>query len=178
MPNLLNPFSKPIGRGGQRPRTEAEYNRYILQTIQPGLAGLMDGSVSTLAPIFAVAFATHKPHFAFVTGVAAAVGAGISMAFAEALSDTGELTGRGRPLRRGIIIGAMTFLGGIFHTLPFLFGNIHHALIVAYFIVGVELMTIAYIRYKYFAMRFWLSILQVIVGGGLVFAAGILIGTS
>jgi len=100
------------------------------------------------------------------------------MAFAEALSDTGELTGRGRPLRRGIIIGAMTFLGGIFHTLPFLFGNIHHALIVAYFIVGVELMTIAYIRYKYFAMRFWLSILQVIVGGGLVFAAGILIGTS
>src|SRR5579872_5004609 len=130
----LNPFSAPVGLGGKRPRTEAEYNKFVLQTIQPGLAGLMDGSVSTLAPIFAVAYATHRPHFAFVTGIAAAVGAGISMAFAEALSDTGELTGRGRPLRRGAIIGAMTFLGGIFHTLPFLFSNIHHALIVAYFI--------------------------------------------
>ena len=174
----INPFSWPISTGAKRPRTEAEYNKFILQTIQPGLAGLMDGSVSTLAPIFAVAFATHRPHFAFVTGIAAAVGAGISMAFAEALSDTGELTGRGRPLRRGIIIGAMTFLGGIFHTLPFLFSNIHHALIVAYLIVGIELMTIAYVRFKYFDMRFWLSILQVVVGGGLVFAAGILIGSS
>ncbi len=172
------PFSWPVGLGGQRPRTEEEYNKFVLQTVQPGLAGLMDGSVSTLAPIFAVAFATHQPHFAFVTGVAAAVGAGISMAFAEALSDTGELTGRGRPLRRGIIIGAMTFLGGIFHTLPFLFGSFHHALIVAYLVVGIELMLIAYIRYKYFDMRFWLSVLQVVVGGGLVFVAGILIGSS
>ena len=178
MKALLNPFSNPIGRGGKIPKTEEEYNRFILQTVQPGLAGLMDGSVSTLAPIFAVAFATHKPHFAFVTGIAAAVGAGISMAFAEALSDTGELTGRGRPFRRGVIIGAMTFLGGIFHTLPFLFSNINHALIVAYLVVGIELMAIAYIRFKYFNMRFWLSVLQVIVGGGLVFAAGILIGTS
>lgn len=174
----LNPFSWPIGLGGNRPKTEAEYNKFVLQTVQPGLAGLMDGSVSTLAPIFAVAFATHKPHFAFVTGIAAAIGAGISMAFAEALSDTGELTGRGRPLRRGIIIGAMTFLGGIFHTLPFLFSSINQALVVAYFIVGLELMAIAYIRYHFFNMRFWLSILQVIVGGGLVFAAGILIGSS
>ena len=174
----INPFSFPIGRGGKRPRTEDEYNKFVLQTVQPGLAGLMDGSVSTLAPIFAVAFATHKPHFAFVTGIAAAVGAGISMAFAEALSDSGELTGRGRPLRRGTIIGLMTFLGGIFHTLPFLFSNIHHALIVAYLVVGIELMAIAYIRYKYFQMKFWLSILQVVVGGGLVFAAGILIGAS
>ena len=174
----INPFSWPIGLGGRRPKNEDEYNRFVLQTVQPGLAGLMDGSVSTLAPIFAVAFATHKPHFAFVTGIAAAVGAGISMAFAEALSDTGELTGRGRPLRRGIIIGAMTFLGGIFHTLPFLFSNIHHALIAAYLVVGVELCVIAYIRYRYFNMRFWLSILQVIVGGGLVFAAGILIGAG
>lgn len=174
----VNPFSWPIGLGGKRPRTEEEYNRFVLQTIQPGLAGLMDGSVSTLAPIFAVAFATHQPHFAFVTGIAAAVGAGISMAFAEALSDTGELTGRGRPLRRGIIIGAMTFLGGIFHTLPFLIGNIHAALILAYFIVGIELVVIAFIRYRYFDMRFWLSVLQVVVGGGLVFLAGILIGSS
>ncbi|HEX5448169.1 MAG TPA: VIT1/CCC1 transporter family protein [Candidatus Saccharimonadales bacterium] len=153
-------------------------NTFILQTVQPGLAGLMDGSVSTLAPIFAVAFATHKPHYAFVTGVAAAVGAGISMAFAEALSDTGELTGRGRPLRRGIIIGAMTFLGGIFHTLPFLAPSFHTALTIAIIVVGIELVLIAYIRYIYFNMRFWLSVLQVVVGGGLVFGAGILIGAA
>jgi len=100
------------------------------------------------------------------------------MAFAEALSDTGELTGRGRPLRRGIIIGAMTLLGGIFHTLPFLIGNFHSALTVAFAVVGIELTLIAYIRYHYFNMRFWLSVFQVIVGGGLVFAAGILIGSS
>ena len=178
MTRSLNPFSLPVGRGGKLPRTQAQYNKFVLQTVQPGLAGLMDGSVSTLAPIFAVAFATHKPHFAFVTGLAAAIGAGISMAFAEALSDSGELTGRGRPLRRGIIIGAMTFLGGIFHTLPFLFGSFHQALIAAYLVVGFELTIIAYIRFHYFNMRFWLSVLQVIVGGGLVFAAGILIGTS
>lgn len=176
--NKPNPFSWPVGMGGQRPRTEAEYNKFVLQTVQPGLAGLMDGSVSTLAPIFAAAFATHKPHVAFVIGMSAAVGAGISMAFAEALSDTGELTGRGRPLRRGIIIGIMTFLGGVFHTLPFLFSNINHALVLAYLIVGLELMVIAYIRYRYFAMRMWLSILQVIIGGGLVFVAGIVIGSS
>lgn len=151
-------------------------NTFILQTVQPGLAGLMDGSVSTLAPIFAAAFSTHRPHIAFLIGVSAAVGAGISMAFAEALSDTGELTGRGRPLRRGIIIGAMTFLGGIFHTLPFLIHNFHTALAFAYLVVGLELTAIAYIRYHFFNMRFWLSVLQVIVGGGLVFAAGILIG--
>jgi hypothetical protein len=100
------------------------------------------------------------------------------MAFAEALSDTGELTGRGRPLRRGIIIGTMTFLGGIFHTLPFLSSNFHTALSLAYLIVGMELVAIAYIRYHYFDMRFWLSVLQVIVGGGLVFTAGILIGSA
>ncbi len=173
-----NPFSWPIGLGGKRPQNEDEYNRFVLQTVQPGLAGLMDGSVSTLAPIFAVAFATHKPHYAFVTGVAAAVGAGISMAFAEALSDTGELTGRGRPLRRGIIIGIMTFLGGIFHTLPFLVSSLHTALVLAYLIVGIELIAIAYIRYHFFEMKMWISILQVIVGGGLVFLAGILIGAA
>jgi erythrin-vacuolar iron transport family protein len=157
---------------------EHEDNKLILQTIQPGLAGLMDGSVSTLAPIFAAAFATHKPHVAFVIGVSAAVGAGISMAFAEALSDTGELTGRGHPLRRGIIIGAMTFLGGIFHTLPFLFSSINLALTVAYLVVGIELIIIAYIRYRFFQMRFWLSAFQVLIGGGLVFLAGILIGSA
>ena len=115
-------------------------NTFVLQTVQPGLAGLMDGSVSTLAPIFAVAFATHKPHFAFLTGIAAAVGAGISMAFAEALSDDGKLTGRGHPFRRGVIIGLMTFLGGIFHTLPFLSSDLHTALIIAYLVVAAELL--------------------------------------
>jgi len=174
----LNPFSWPIGLGGKTPRTEEEYNRFVLQTVQPGLAGLIDGSISTLAPIFAAAFASHKPHFAFVIGLSAAVGAGISMAFAEGLSDTGELTGRGRPVRRGMIIGAMTFLGGIFHTLPFLSGNIHTALTFAYLVVGVELLIIAYIRYRFFEMKAWISALQVIVGGGLVFLAGIIIGSS
>lgn len=178
MQSSNNPFWLPIGLGGKKPRTEEEYNKFVLQTIQPGLAGLIDGSISTLAPIFAAAFASHKPHFAFVIGLSAAVGAGISMAFAEGLSDTGELTGRGRPLRRGAIIGLMTFLGGLFHTLPFLIGNIHHALILAYVVVGCELMVIAYIRYRYFQMKAWISVLQVIFGGGLVFLAGILIGSS
>jgi VIT1/CCC1 family predicted Fe2+/Mn2+ transporter len=155
-----------------------DHDKFVLQTVQPGLAGLMDGSVSTLAPIFAVAFATHNAHYAFVTGLAAAVGAGISMAFAEALSDDGTLTGRGHPFRRGVIIGAMTFFGGIFHTLPFLISNIHVALTLAYLIVGIELVTIAYIRYRYFEMKFWLSVFQVVVGGALVFLAGILIGSS
>jgi VIT1/CCC1 family predicted Fe2+/Mn2+ transporter len=153
-----------------------EDNKFVLQTVQPGLAGLMDGSVSTLAPIFAVAFATHNHHYAFVTGLAAAVGAGISMAFAEALSDDGKLTGRGHPFRRGVIIGAMTFLGGIFHTIPFLISDINVALTIAYLVVGIELITIAYIRYKFFDMKFWLSVFQVVIGGGLVFLAGILIG--
>ena len=155
-----------------------EDNSFVLQTVQPGLAGLMDGSVSTLAPIFAAAFATHKPHIAFVVGVSAAVGAGISMAFAEGLSDDGVLTGRGHPFRRGVIIGAMTFLGGIFHTLPFLLSSFHTALVVASLVVGLELLSISYIRYHYFQMKFWKSIAMVMLGGGIVFAAGILIGAA
>ncbi len=153
-------------------------NKFVLQTVQPALAGLMDGSVSTLAPIFAAAFATEKPHVAFLVGLSAAVGAGISMAFAEGLSDDGKLTGRGHPFRRGLIIGSMTFLGGIFHTLPFLISNFHTAVIVASFVVGLELLAIAYIRYHYFEMKFWKSIAMVMVGGAIVFAAGILIGSA
>lgn len=153
-------------------------NTFVLQTVQPGLAGLMDGSVSTLAPIFAVAFATHKPHYAFVTGIAAAVGAGISMAFAEGLSDDGTLTGRGHPFRRGVIIGLMTFLGGIFHTLPFLITNFHAAWITASIVVGLELLAISYIRYHFFEMPFWRSIAMVMLGGAIVFGAGILIGAA
>jgi VIT1/CCC1 family predicted Fe2+/Mn2+ transporter len=151
---------------------------FVLQTVQPGLAGLMDGSVSTLAPIFAAAFATHKPHIAFLVGVSAAVGGGISMAFAEGLSDDGKLTGRGHPFRRGLIIGAMTFFGGIFHTLPFLLSDLSSALALAYFVVAVELLAIAYIRYYYFKMPFWRSVGMVIFGGSVVFAAGILIGSA
>jgi len=157
--------------------TEKEKERqFVLRYIQPGLAGLMDGSVSTLAPIFAVVFATHNSHFALITGLSAAVGAGISMAFSEALSDTGELTGRGSPWLRGLITGLMTFLGGVGHTLPFLIHNADSALHLAYVVVGIELLIIAYIRFHYFKMNFFFSVLQVIVGGVLVLFAGIKIG--
>lgn len=159
----------------------AEHNRqnkFVLQTVQPALLGLMDGSISTLAPLFAAAFATKEPHVAFLVGVSAAVGAAISMGFSEGMSDDGKLTGRGHPFRRGIIVGLMTLLGGIFHTLPFLLTDLDAALVLAYLIVGVELIAIAYIRYRFFQMKFWLSILQVVVGGGMVFLAGILIGAS
>ena len=139
-------------------------NSFVLQIVQPGLAGLMDGSVSTLAPIFAAAFATHQSHIAFIVGLSAAVGAGISMAFAEALSDDGALTGRGRPLLRGSVTGFMTFLGGILHTLPFLSSNLTNGLHLAYLIVGIELLIIAYIRYHFFRMNILLSVLQVVVG--------------
>ncbi len=155
---------------------QEDSSHIVRKIIQPGLLGLMDGSVSTLAPLFAAALATHSTHIAFLVGLSAAVGAGISMAFAEGLSDTGELTGRGHPLARGLIVGAMTFLGGIFHTLPFLLKNLKHALIGAYIVVGIELITIAFIRYKYLKMNFWLSCLQVVVGGFLVFLAGYFIG--
>ena len=151
---------------------------FLLKVIQPGLAGLMDGSVSTLAPIFATAFATHSTHIAFLIGASAATGAAISMAFAEALSDTGEHTGRGHPIMRGAIVGGMTFLGGILHTLPFLIPTLTTALYLAYFVVGFELIAIAYIRYRYFKTSFLFSAMQVIFGGALVFLAGYLIGNS
>lgn len=138
----------------------------------------MDGSVSTLAPLFAAAFATHSPHVAFIIGMSAATGAGISMAFAEGLSDNGILSGRGHPFVRGSITGIMTFLGGIFHTFPFLLHNLNQALYIAYLVVGVELIIISYVRYKFFQMNFFLSAVQVIFGGLLVFLAGILIGQS
>jgi VIT1/CCC1 family predicted Fe2+/Mn2+ transporter len=151
---------------------------FVLRIVQPGLAGLMDGSVSTLAPIFATAFATHNSRTTLLIGLATAVGAGISMAFSEGLSDDGTLTGRGNPIFRGIVTGLMTFLGGFLHTLPFLISNVHTALTWAYGVVGVELILISFIRHKYFKTSFALSCLQVIVGGGLVFAAGVLIGKS
>ena len=157
---------------------EENDNAFLLKVIQPGLVGLMDGSVSTLAPLFAAAFATGNHTQTLLVGLAAAVGAGISMGFAEALSDDGVLTGRGHPVARGAITGGMTFVGGLGHALPFLIPNIQVALIVAYLVVGLELVLIAMIRTKYFGARFILSVIQVVVGGALVFAAGALIGSA
>ena len=149
---------------------------FVLQVIQPGLAGLMDGSVSTLAPIFAAAFATHKTWDAFLVGLAASIGAGISMAFAEALSDDGSLTGRGRPIVRGSVTGLMTAAGGLGHTLPFLISSFQLAFTVAVLVVAVELTVISYVRHRYMDTPLFSSALQVIVGGSMVFAVGILIG--
>jgi hypothetical protein len=151
---------------------------FLLRVVQPGLAGLMDGSVSTLAPIFATAFATHHSFTAFLVGMAAATGAGISMAFSEALSDDGVFTGRGSPVVRGAITGIMTFFGGSLHTLPFLIANLHVALLTAYFVVAFELVIIAAIRHRYFGTRWWLSIVQVVGGGALVFAAAVIFGNA
>ena len=151
---------------------------FVLQYVQPGLAGLMDGSVSTLAPLFAAAFATHNTWSTFLVGMAASVGAGISMGFAEALSDDGSLTGRGTPWLRGAICGTMTALGGLGHTLPYLIPHFITATVVAIAVVAVELAAISYIRYRYMDTPFLGAAFQVVVGGVLVFLAGILIGSS
>ncbi len=157
---------------------EDESQHLVLRVVQPGLAGLMDGSVSTLAPIFATAFVTHRPFAAFLVGMAAATGAGISMAFSEALSDDGKLTGRGNPVVRGIITGLMTFLGGSLHTLPFLVANLHVALLIAYVVVAVELVIIGAVRHRFFGTSWALSMLQVVGGGALVFCAALLFGNA
>jgi rubrerythrin len=151
---------------------------FVLQVIQPGLAGLMDGSVSTLAPVFAAAMATKSSWDAFLVGMAASVGAGISMGFAEALSDDGSLTGRGHPWARGAVEGAMTTLGGIGHTLPFLISNFHIALAVAFAVVVVELAVITWVRHRYMETPTISAALQVGLGGALVFITGMLIGQS
>jgi erythrin-vacuolar iron transport family protein len=157
---------------------EAQRRLFVLQIVQPGLAGLMDGSVSTLAPVFAAAFATRNSHDAFLVGLAASIGAGISMAFAEALSDDGSLTGRGRPVLRGAVTGLMTTAGGIGHTLPFLISNFQVAFIAAVIIVALELGAIAWIRNRYMDTPLLSAAFQVVVGGVLVFIAGIAIGSS
>lgn len=161
-------------------REEEAANRrlFVLQIIQPGLAGLMDGSVSTLAPVFAAAFATRSSPDAFLVGAAASLGAGISMGFAEALSDDGSLTGRGHPWVRGFVCGLMTAAGGIGHTLPFLIRNFHLAMTAAIAVVVVELAVISYIRHRYMDTPWLSAAFQVMVGGALVFITGILIGSS
>jgi erythrin-vacuolar iron transport family protein len=151
---------------------------FVLRYVQTTTLGLMDGSVSTLAPLFATAFATRDPRITFLVGLAAAVGAGISMGFSEGLSDDGSLTGRGSPFLRGTITGLATFVGGILHTLPFLIPHVNLALYVAFGVVGLELLAISFIRYRYFDMSFVVSAVQVCVGGALVFASGILIGSA
>jgi rubrerythrin len=151
---------------------------FVLQYVQPGLAGLMDGSVSTLAPLFAAAFATHNTWQTFLVGIAASIGAGISMAFAEALSDDGSLTGRGTPVLRGAVCGAMTAAGGLGHTLPYLIPDFSVATFVSVCVVAVELTIISFIRHRFMDSPFLAATFQVVVGGALVFVAGIAIGSS
>lgn len=149
---------------------------HVLQVVQPGLLGLMDGSVSTLAPLFATAALTGRTESAFLVGLAASVGAGISMGLAEALSDDGQISGRGKPLMRGIITGGGTVIGGMLHTVPFLLRNLQTALFLAYGVVVLELLTIAYIRYRWMNSPLGKTVVQVIVGGGIVFGLGIWLG--
>jgi rubrerythrin len=157
---------------------EGERRRFVLQIIQPGLVGLMDGSVSTLAPVFAAAFATHNSWNAFVVGLAASVGAGISMGFAEALADDGKLSGRGSPLLRGAVCGLMTTAGGIGHTVPFLIPEFYTAMVVAFVVVVFELLAISYVQWRYMDTPPVSAAAKVMIGGALVLAAGILIGSS
>jgi erythrin-vacuolar iron transport family protein len=157
---------------------ETARRMFVLQYVQPGLAGLMDGSVSTLAPLFAAAFATHNTWQTFLVGLAASIGAGISMGFAEALSDDGSLTGRGAPLVRGVVCGLMTTVGGLGHALPYLIPHFLAATVLAFVVVAVELAAISWIRTRYMDTPFLQAAFQVVVGGTLVFAAGILIGSS
>ena len=167
-----------LGFGGREMTASGHSKDFVLKVVQPSLVGLMDGSVSTLAPLFATAFATGDTRITFLVGMAAAVGAAISMGFSEGLSDDGTLTGRGHPFLRGAITGVATFAGGILHTLPFLLPQASVALYVAFGVVGVELLAISFIRYRYFKMSFVLSTVQVCVGGILVFLSGIMIGSA
>src|SRR5262245_13417227 len=145
---------------------------FLLQRVQPAMVGLVDGSLATLAPIFAVALATHKPHYAFVAGLASALAAGVSMAYSEGLSDTGELTGRGHPVTRGAITGIGTFLGGVLHTLPFLIPSYHVALVAALIVVGLEMLGLAWIRWRFFGAGYLSSL------GWVMFAAAVIVVMS
>jgi erythrin-vacuolar iron transport family protein len=149
---------------------------FLLQRAQPAMTGLIDGSLSTLAPVFAVAFATHQPLYAFFAGLATALGAGVSMAFSEGLSDTGDLTGRGSPYLRGAITGAGTFLGGVLHTLPFLIPAYRAALIVAVVVIAFELVTLAWIRWRFFSTSFLRSFVSIALGGAIIVSVSAALG--
>ena len=167
-----------LGATGRETESTEQHRQFVLTYVQPGLAGLMDGSVSTLAPVFAAAFATGDTHQTFLVGLAAAIGAGISMGFTEAASDDGKLTGRGSPIKRGLAAGIMTAIGGLGHALPYLIHDFTVATTVAIAVVLVELWAIAFIQNRYMQTPFWRAVLQVVLGGSLVFAAGILIGNA
>ena len=156
----------------------SDAHHFLLQRVQPALNGLTDGSLSTLAPIFGIAIYTHHPHTAFIAGLSTAVGAGISMAFAEGLSDTGDLTGRGSPIVRGVITGVGTFIGGVLHTLPFLIPHYHAALIAAAIVVAFELVGLAIIRWKFFETSFVRSFIAFSVGGAVIALVGALLGSA
>lgn len=175
---LAQELGEEIAPSARAAEDETARRMFVLQYVQPGLAGLMDGSVSTLAPLFAAAFATHNTWSTFLVGLAAAIGAGISMGFAEALSDDGSLTGRGAPLVRGAVCGLMTTVGGLGHALPYLIPHFYAATAVAFVVVAIELAVISWIRTRYMDTPFLQAAFQVVVGGVLVFAAGILIGSS
>jgi rubrerythrin len=176
--NLAHRLGERVSKAERATEDETARRMFVLQYVQPGLAGLMDGSVSTLAPLFAAAFATHNTWETFLVGLAASVGAGISMGFAEALSDDGSLTGRGAPVLRGIVCGAMTAIGGLGHTLPYLIPEFLTATIVSVIVVALELAVISFIRHRYMDTPLLSAAFQVVVGGVLVFLAGIIIGSS
>ena len=175
---LAQELGEKIEPSARAAEDETARRMFVLQYVQPGLAGLMDGSVSTLAPLFAAAFATHNTWQTFLVGLAASIGAGISMGFAEALSDDGSLTGRGAPVVRGTVCGLMTTVGGLGHALPYLIPHFFAATVLAFVVVAVELVAISWIRTRYMDTPFLQAAFQVVVGGALVFAAGILIGSS
>ena len=175
---LAHELGEKITPSARATEDQTAKRMFVLQYVQPGLAGLMDGSVSPLAPLFAAAFATHNTWSTFLVGLAAAIGAGISMAFAEAMSDDGSLTGRGAPVMRGAVCGAMTALGGLGHALPYLIPDFYVATVLAFAVVAVELIVISWIRTRYMDTPFLQAAFQVVVGGVLVFAVGILIGSS
>src|SRR5438552_2198743 len=156
----------------------ADEHVFLLQRVQPAMVGLIDGSLSTLAPIFAVALATHKPHYAFFAGLATAIGAGVSMAFSEGLSDTGEITGRGNPFVRGSITGVGTFLGGILHTLPFLIPHYKIALFSAIAVVALELLILAWLRWRFFEVNFIRALASVTLGGIIIAAVSAALGSA
>ena len=171
-------LTEGIPEAARNEERETARRNFVLRIVQPGLVGLMDGSVSTLAPVFAAAFATQNSWETFLVGMAASVGAGISMGFAEALADDGTLSGRGQPWLRGLVTGAMTMVGGIGHTLPYLIGNFWAATGLAVVVVLIELWAIAWVRSRYMDTPFLRAAFQIIIGGLLVFASGILIGSA
>ena len=151
---------------------------FLLQRVQPAMVGLIDGSLSTLAPIFSVALISHKPFYAFIGGLATSIGAAISMAFSEGLSDTGELTGRGNPFVRGGITGIGTFIGGILHSLPFLIPQYHVALVTGFIVVGFELVALAALRWRFFRTSFASSFVSVTLGGAIISALSAALGVA